>query len=376
MTDHNPAGGMAPPAGQPVPQPGVQSYACGGCGARVEFAAGTNALRCPYCGHQQQVADTGRRVREHDMRELGRLNRKPVGSVGAYTYVCQQCGARTESNELSGRCQFCAAALVSDPAAVGQIVPEAVLPFAVDRAAMRGALQKWTSSRWFAPGALKKVTEAETTKGTYLPHWTYDAGTVSRYRGQRGTHYYTTESYTDSNGNQQTRRVQHTAWHPVSGEVRRAFDDVLIHGTRQVPTDKLAKLEPWPLAQAVPYQPQFLVGYHTLRYDTEPEQGFESAKGKMAQVIQDDCRRDIGGDEQRVHHVDTQYFNVMYKLMLLPVWIAGYLYAGKSWQVLVNGRTAEVHGERPYSGAKIAAAITAAVLLIAAIITAYVLLKH
>ena len=360
-----------------APQPGVQSYACGGCGARVEFAAGTTALRCPYCGHEQQVASTGRQVREHDIRELsGLAGRKPVGSVGRYTYVCQQCAARTESDELSGRCQFCAAALVSDPSAVGQIVPEAVLPFALDRAGMRTALQKWTSSRWFAPGALKKVTEAETTKGTYLPHWTYDAGTVSRYTGERGQHYYTTESYTDSNGNQQTRQVQHTAWYPASGEVRRAFDDVLIPGTGQVAPAKLAKLEPWPLPRAVPYQPQFLAGYHTLRYDKEPEQGFENAKGIMAGVIQDDCRRDIGGDEQRVHSVDTRYFDVTYKLMLLPVWVAGYLYGGKSWLVLVNGCTGEVQGERPYSAGKIAAAITAAVLLIAAIITLYAVLKH
>jgi DNA-directed RNA polymerase subunit RPC12/RpoP len=369
LTDPNAAGGVAPPA--------PQSYACGGCGARVEFAAGTNALRCPYCGHAQQVADTGRRVREHDIRELSRLaGRKAVGTVGRYTYVCQQCAAHTESDELSGRCQFCAAALVSDPSAVGQIVPEAVLPFSVDRPAMRAALQKWTSSRWFAPKALKKVTEAETTKGTYLPHWTYDSGTVSDYRGQRGTHYYTTETSTDSNGNTQTRQVQHTAWHPVSGTVRRAFDDVLVTGTGRVAPEKLAKLEPWPLPQSVPYQPQFLAGYHTLRYETEPEQGFEQAKVTMGGVIRDDCRRDIGGDEQRVDGVNTQYFDVTYKLMLLPVWVAGYLYSGRSWLVLINGCTGEVQGERPYSAGKIAAAIITAVLLVAAAITLYVLLKH
>jgi hypothetical protein len=241
---------------------------------------------------------------------------------------------------------------------------------------MRAALQKWTSSRWFAPKALKKVTEAETTKGTYLPHWTYDSGTVSEYRGQRGTHYYTTETSTDSNGNTQTRQVQHTAWHPVSGTVRRAFDDVLVTGTGRVAPEKLAKLEPWPLPQSVPYQPQFLAGYHTLRYETEPEQGFEQAKVTMGGVIRDDCRRDIGGDEQRVDGVNTQYFDVTYKLMLLPVWVAGYLYSGKSWLVLINGCTGEVQGERPYSAGKIAAAIITAVLLIAAIITLYVLLKH
>ena len=56
--------------------------------------------------------------------------------------------------------------------------------------------------------------------------------------------------------------------------------------------------------------------------------------------------------------------------MLLPVWIACYLHAGQTYNVLVNGRTAEVAGERPYSKAKIAMAVLAALLLIAAIVVA------
>ena len=103
---------------------------------------------------------------------------------------------RTETDELSGSCQFCGAPLVADPTAGGQIAPEAVLPFEVDRAGVRTALRGWISSRWFAPSRLKKVTGAESVRGTYLPHWTFDARTVSDYRGQRGEHYWVTETYT------------------------------------------------------------------------------------------------------------------------------------------------------------------------------------
>ena len=57
--------------------------------------------------------------------------------------------------------------------------------------------------------------------------------------------------------------------------------------------------------------------------------------------------------------------------MLLPVWIAVYLYAGKNWQVLVNGRTGEVVGERPYSVVKIAAAVVAGLVVLAAVLVLY-----
>jgi hypothetical protein len=96
----------------------------------------------------------------------------------------------------------------------------------------------------------------------------------------------------------------------------------------------------------------------------------------MAEVIEDDCRHDIGGDEQRVDSVDTEYRDVMFKLMLLPVWIACYLHAGKTYNILVNGRTGEVAGERPYSVAKIVAAVLAALIVIAAIVTLILINKN
>src|SRR5262249_13290985 len=350
----------------------MSEYPCDGCGARVEYAPGTTVLRCPYCGFEQQVADTGRVVREHDFAELATLPRKPIATIAAHTFVCQKCGAQTQSDALADRCQFCGAPLVADVSAGEQIPPEAVLPFAIDRGGMRDALRKWASSRWFAPGSLKKVTEAESTRGTYLPHWTFDAKTVSDYTGQRGDHYWETQTY-EENGETRTRQVQRTVWYPASGTVARDFDDILVTATGKVNTDHLAKLEPWPLTEAVPYQPEYLAGYQALRYDTEPETGLGTAKERMARVIRTDCERDIGGDEQRVHSVNTSYSDITYKLLLLPVWIACYLHAGRTFTVLVNARTGEVVGQRPYSPLKIVIAVLTALIVLAAIITLIVL---
>ena len=346
----------------------AQTYPCGGCGARLEFRPGSTAMQCPYCGFRQEITSGDRQIREIAFAELANLPRKPVGSIGKYVFACQRCAARTETNETASVCQFCGAPLVIDAAASGQIVPEGVLPFQLDRAAVREAMRKWTSSRWFAPTALKKVTETEATKSTYVPHWTYDSQTVSYYTGQRGEHYYVTETYTDGDGRLQTRRVQKTHWYPARGTVGRAFDDVLVPGSMVLPVKKVDDLAPWPLEQAAPYQPQFLSGHFSLRYDVEPENGFEEAKNRMAPVIAEDCRQDIGGDVQRVDSVNTQHNAVTFKLMLLPVWVASYVYSGKNWQILVNGRTGEVQGERPYSKAKIAIAALLALIVVAAIV--------
>jgi len=350
-------------------------YPCSNCGANVEFAPGTTVLKCPYCGAETPLTPTGRQIREHSYAEFAGLPRKPIATLAPHVFTCQGCGAVTQSDKISDRCQFCGAPLVADVGSGEQVSPEGVLPFGVDRQALREALRKWASSRWFAPNGLKKVTEAESSRSTYLPHWTYDARTVSQYRGQRGEHYWETETYTE-NGETKTRQVQRTAWYSASGTVARDFDDLLIVGTTRVTPKHLAALEPWPLPESQPYRPEYLAGHETLRYDVEPEAGLDSAKSQMAGVIEQDCKQDIGGDEQRVQSVATDYHDVTFKLMLLPVWIACYLHAGKTYNILVNGRTAEVAGERPYSVPKIVAAIVAALMVIAVIVTLIALSRN
>ncbi|MGH3737457.1 MAG: hypothetical protein ACRDT6_17885 [Micromonosporaceae bacterium] len=342
------------------------SYPCGGCGARVEYAPGTTALHCPYCGFQQQIAAADRDVREHSFAAFQAPPQQAVATT--HKLVCTKCGAHTESDAISSRCQFCGAPLVADTSVVQQVAPEAVLPFALDRPAARGALRTWVSSRWFAPNKLKRVTEAESSKSTYLPHWTFDADTRSQYDGQRGEHYYVRDS--------EGRRSRRTRWYGASGTVRRSFDDTLVVATGHVDREDLTTLEPWPLKDAVPYQPGYLAGHHALRYDVPPDAGLRQAKAMWAPTIEKDCKRDIGGDEQRVHSVRTDYANVTYKLMLLPVWICVYLYGGRPYQVLVNGRTGEVAGERPYSKVKIFFAVLAAVLAAAGAATWYYLSRN
>ena len=128
----------------------------------------------------------------------------------------------------------------------------------------------------------------------------------------------------------------------------------------------LADLTGW--LAVMPKRFRRLAGHFALRYDVEPENAFETAKQQMSTVIREDCRRDIGGDEQRVQEVRTQHDNVTFKLMLLPVWIATYLYAGRTFLVLINGHTGEVQGDRPYSKLKISLAILAVVAVVALII--------
>jgi hypothetical protein len=353
--------------------PAPLSSTCPSCGAQTAYAPGTTSLTCASCGTQLEIAASTATIREHSLDEwTARHGTVEVASLGAHVLRCQGCGATTETADLAGTCQFCSGALIAVEHPEGLVHPEAIVPFQVDRSGAQEAFRTWVRSRRFAPNALKKVGSAEGLHGTYVPHWTYDAHTETDYEGQRGDYYYVTVSHQVSDGKggtrTETRQERRTRWSHASGHVARSFDDVVVVGTHRLDADKLEKMGPWELAEAKPFQPEYLTGYSALRYDVDPTEGSEQARQQMRGVIEDDCERDIGGDEQRVSDMDVTYSQAMFKLMLMPLWIATYLYGGKSWQVMVNANTGEVVGERPWSVPKIVAAVLVALVVIGVIV--------
>jgi ribosomal protein S27E len=335
----------------------------------MDFDPQSGTMKCLSCGTRQAIPTSTVVVVAHPLEDA--LAHVTPLSAEALEANCEGCGSVVvfEPPEVAGACSFCGAMIVAQPkAADPMIAPDAVLPVKVTKDAAQQEVREWIATRWFAPNALQKMAEQEAIAGVYLPFWTYAADTSSRYSGGRGVHYFETEYFTttDSNGNQvqQSRQVMRTAWSPAGGQVARRFDDVLVPATKSVNEDRLNALEPWDLPALCAYDPEYLAGFKAQRYQVELPAGFEKAKEAMERVITEDVRRDIGGDEQRIDRVQTATSNETFKHLLLPVWIGAYRFQGKVFQVVVNARTGEVQGERPYSAIKIAMLVIGILILI------------
>ena len=335
------------------------TYPCDGCGASLTFEPGTTSLTCDYCGNAQTIgADAGKTtVEEYDFSAgIAKAQRQKSSDLvqGGKEVACNSCGARTVFEEEAGECPYCDSPVVlAQETGEDVLVPESLLPFKVTQREAADEFQSWVSSRWFAPSDLAKKAMGEAINGVYMPYWSYDSQTTTNYSGERGEHYYETETYTDSEGNEQTREVQKTRWHAASGVVQVTFDDVLIYATKSLPRNLVQSLEPWDLAELRPYDPAFLSGMGAERYSIDIEVGFSLAEGRMRPRIHSACETDIGGDEQRVHSMAIRHDDVTFKHFLLPLWISSFRYEEEVYRFLVNARTGEVSGERPYSVIKI-----------------------
>src|SRR5439155_477443 len=150
---NNPGGGASEGIGLGVGLAVGQQIAASLGGAGQAPAPAATPAGPPPLPPQEQwyVGVGGQQLTEHRYDELATLPRKPVATLGKYVYGCQKCGAKTESDAIADVCQFCGAALVADVSGGEMVVPEAVLPFVVDRSGVREHLRKWVRSRWFAP---------------------------------------------------------------------------------------------------------------------------------------------------------------------------------------------------------------------------------
>jgi hypothetical protein len=321
---------------------------------------------CPYCSTTVAIP-TSVDATKHDYVAYANAPHAPVQSLPPFTVSCRNCGSTQSTTAVAGRCQSCRGAIVVTDDLGGELkAPDGVVPFAIDDKRATACFREWSSSRWFAPNAFKKVGTTESMRGGYLPHWSFDDKTTTDYTGERGEHYYTTETYTE-NGQTRTRQVQHTAWYPAAGRVHREFVDVLAPGITVPDAETLEDLGPWSTAGATAYESEYLAGFDVPRYSVMADVGFGYAKRAMAEVIEDDCRADIGGDEQRVEAMTTYDADLLFRLLLLPLWFATYVFAGKTYSVYVNANTGKVIGQRPYSPVKIALA-TAAALIVAGLL--------
>ena len=348
---------------------------CTSCGAALHYAPGTHQLQCTYCGAANEIVETSNSpIVPYDYTEF--LTSQQGANLTATVISCKSCGASTtlppEVN--SDSCAFCASPLVISEAGSRAITkPHYILPFLVPQPQALESFRTWLKKRWFAPADLTKMVsgDARQLKGVYIPHWSYDASTVSDYTGSRGEYYWETETYTETVDGQQvvrTREVRRTAWYPASGQVGVDFNDIMVSASNSLPRKVANRLEPWKLESLTHYNEQYVSGFRSELYQIDAEKGLEEAQHRMAPTIREYILRDIGGDEQQIHDIVTNYYNLGLKYLLLPVWISAYKYDGKLYHFTVNACTGEVVGERPFSAGKIALAVIIGIGIIIGII--------
>jgi hypothetical protein len=351
------------PSGQAPEARARSKFSCPTCGAEATWNPAKQALVCGYCGTNSPAQLETNAAGEETVREIdlvSALRSIPDSQRGwqaQKTQVrCSHCNAISvfDPDKIGKRCDFCgSASLVPYEEVKAAFSPESLLAFKVTEVQVRETIRVWYASRWFAPNALGTKALTDTLHGVYIPYWTFDAQVHADWTAESGYHYYVTEHYTDANGNRQTRQVQHTRWESSDGSVDHFFDDELVAATKGVQPGHLRKVEPFPTKELVAYHAGFLAGWTVERYQIDLVTAAQKARETMSGAIRSMCAREVPGDTHRNLQVHADWSGQTFKHILVPVWLVSYNYGRKTYQVVVNGYTGQISGDRPYSFWKI-----------------------
>lgn len=360
---------LTEPKAGTVPSGGViaaKKFECDGCGALMLFEPSTHSLKCPFCGSSKGIPQDDEYIAvEHALANVDEARKRDDAPK---VFRCENCGAEVTyaGATISSRCAFCGSEhVVERTGDVDRIPPESVVPFAVNFERAKGLWRTWLGKGLFRPKKLLDLATGEQLTGVYVPHWTYDARAWSRWTAEAGYHYTVTVG-SGQNARQETR----TRWESASGERTDAFDDILVCASKSLDDRLMDEAKPFDLDRAEPYRSEFLSGFAAEEYTLDLPDGWDRARQWASDVQTRRCSGDVPGDTQRSLRVWTQYGDVTWKHLLVPLWIASYRWKGKTFRFMVNGQTGKVVGTAPVSIIKVGIAI----VLVAALVVGGVLL--
>ncbi len=348
----------------------LEKHECPACGAQAEWDPATQKLRCAFCGTESPYhldRDQGKVVELDLVKALRELPDEERGwQTERRSVQCQSCRAVMvfDPARVGQNCEFCGSpALVDYQEIRAPIRPQGVLPFRVDASRVRDDIRRWWKSRWFAPGRLAIAALVDTIKSLYIPYWTFDARVHCPWTAEAGYYYYVNVPGRDSKGRPVMRQERRVRWEPAAGVVDTAFDDEAVPGTQGLPIDLLKGVEPFPTREVVAYDTAFLSGHVVEHYQVVLLEAAQRSLEQMHAKLVAMCSQQVPGDTQRNLQIAPEYSERTFKHVLVPVWLLTYGYRARTYQVIVNGYTGTIAGQRPYSAWKVAFAIVLAIVV-------------
>ncbi len=354
----------APPASDAALKQAVVNFTCPQCGAATAYSIADGSLKCDHCGYTEKpkAEVVGKKAEESEftvktMEEDGR-----GWGEERQEMECQSCGARTvlPAQKMTHTCAFCGSTkVIQRQAAQDGLRPRFLIPFLVDDQRCQAISRQWLGSSWMTPGILKGLTGLQAFAGVYLPFWTFDATTRADWKAEVG-HTRTERYYDSSSKTWQTRtRVD---WRWESGHAQVRIENLIVPGTARLSNLHLRKIRNFDLRGLVDYDPKYLAGFQAQAYDVKLEAAWEVGREEMREQTRQECRKQASTTMIRNFSMNVDFADEGWRYVLLPVHLAAYSYDNKTYQVMINGQTGAISGQRPVDWSKVWLAI---VLLLA-----------
>ncbi len=327
----------------------LQEYKCPCCGGSIAFDASLQKLKCPYCDTEFEpeiltAYDEDLKLdKEDDISwdsEAG-SSWQEGEAEGLRSYVCKSCGGEIigDATTAATSCPFCDNPVVMMGQLSGDLKPDLVIPFKLDRNAAKEALKKHCQKKIFLPKVFKDENHLDEIKGIYVPFWLYeaDADADIRYKATR------VRMWSDSNYN-----YTETKFFSCSRSGSIGFENVPVDGSSKMDDAMMESIEPFNMKDAVDFRTAYLAGYFADRYDVNAEESISRANIRIKRSTEDTFASTVKGYNTVVpEHSSIRLSEGTAKYALLPVWLLNTSWEGKKYTFAMNGQTGKFVGDLP-----------------------------
>lgn len=327
----------------------LQEYKCPNCGGALEFNSSIQKMKCPYCDTElnmdslQALDEALKNQADEDLTwtsqaggewESGETDNMSV-------YVCKSCGGEIVGDESTAAtsCPFCDNPVVMMGRFSGDLKPDYVIPFKLDKKAAKEKLSKHLVGKILLPKVFKDQNHIDEVKGLYVPFWLFDteADADIQYQATRVRNWSDKDyNYTETNYFSVLR----------SGQL--GFERIPVDGSSKLDNQLMESIEPFDFSEAVNFQTAYLAGYLADKYDVGAEESLSHANRRVKQSTETVFANTVTNfDTVVTESSNIRLKNGSTKYVLYPVWILNTTWNGKKFVFAMNGQTGKFVGDLP-----------------------------
>ena len=327
----------------------LQEYKCPCCGGAIAFDTDLQKLKCPYCdtefelealkGYDEVLKSTDK---EDNIEWESDANEWRDGETdGMRIYVCKSCGGEIVGDEslAATSCPFCDNPVVLMGQFRGDLKPDYVIPFKLDKNRAKAEFAKHLQGKKLLPKAFQTEARIDSIKGVYVPYWLFDSDVDAsiRYRATRVT------SWSDS-----SYHYTKTSFYSVLREGSISFEKVPVDGSDKIDNSLSESVEPYNYADITDFQTAYLAGFIADRYNVESDDCRPRANQRIKKSTETSFARTVTGYAS----VTTEQSSVVtkkgsMKYALLPMWLMSTQWNGGTYLFAMNGQTGKFVGNLP-----------------------------
>lgn len=329
----------------------LQEYKCPCCGGAIEFSSELQKMKCPYCDSEfeteslkefdQILTEEADQSDRMDWENTAGKEWREEETQNLRIYVCKSCGGEIMGDETlsATSCPYCNNPVIMMGQFQGDLKPDYVIPFKLDKNAAKEGLIKHMKGKILLPKSFRNENRINEIKGIYVPFWLFDtdADAHIRYKATK------VRFWSDANYN-----YTRTSYFSVIRGGSLGFERVPVDGSSKMADDLMESIEPFNFSEAVDFQTAYLAGYLADRYDVTAQDSIARANERIKKSTEEAFASTVHGySGVHTEHSSVQFRGGSAKYALYPVWILNSTYKDKNYTFAMNGQTGKFVGDLP-----------------------------